>query len=345
MHRHGAAMSASGAVIVAVCNQCGLANRLKLMANAHALAAWCRARLEVVWESAPGCAAPAGALFAGGRQSNERGGGFEPGLAFVDLAEVRARPGLWAPGQRHPDGIYEDIARVAGEPGRTLVIDAPGASDFALPGVSAALLAQHKSAFYAGLPVHEQVLQRVADARARWPVAPGQPVVGVHVRTFVARHDTADGLDFEAYSRPEDFLAVLAAFDARHALAVCTNDREALGWLWAQYPHNRAFSACAGESENSRDEVAGVREAFVEWLLLGSCDAVVGTYYSSFSDEAALYGRPVARYCPLSSAGLEHAGKQKYHARGFEMAMEESGRFGVLHARGVGSVLGRMRRA
>ena len=74
---------------------------------------------------------------------------------------------------------------------------------------------------------------------------------------------------------------------------VSTDSKEAFRWLQARFG-NRVFER--PKVHDNRTSVAGVREWFVDLLLLSRCAAVIGTGRSSFSHIAALSGRrPIVR--------------------------------------------------
>ena len=323
--------------LIALCAECGLANRLRLMANLHLLAAYWRLRFAACWRAAVGCNAQAADLFdLTPSRPVDGSDGWAPGFGFVADQDVETIDRLWRSPRAYPYEYGENLKRLRDDGFVAALVDAPGMSDLSLEGLAPEQVRQYKSRFYAALPIRTDLRATANAQRDAWPIEKGEPVVGIHIRRFVARHDALDGYDFDQLSSLAAFRRVMDAFPADVRFAVCSNDPHTIGSVCDWYPRGRAFALRASSADYSRDSVHGVREALVDMLLLGGCAAIIGTYHSSFSDEAALFAGLAPKYCPLTVAGLERAGTGNYHAAGFTLEQ----RAGVLHAGGHPAILG-----
>ena len=70
-----------------------------------------------------------------------------------------------------------------------------------------------------------------------------------------------------------------------------TNDADTEAYMLRKYPAHMLIFPKAHHSE--RDSLVGIREALADWLLLGRCALIIGSFWSSFSDEAAVMNRPL----------------------------------------------------
>jgi hypothetical protein len=116
--------------------------------------------------------------------------------------------------------------------------------------------------------------------------APGGTTIGVHVRR------SEYPLPLCPYAQPLRYYeAVIRSFPEETRFFVSTDSQEAFRWLQGRF-RDRVFQR--PKAHDNRSSVAGIREGFIDMLLLSRCSAIVGTYGSSFSGIAAMAGkRPV----------------------------------------------------
>jgi hypothetical protein len=93
--------------------------------------------------------------------------------------------------------------------------------------------------------------------------------------------------------------AMMRSFSETARFFISTDSQEAFQWLQTRFGP-RVFQR--DKSSDDRVTLAGVREGFIDMLLLSRCAAVIGTGRSSFSLMAALAGRrPVVQVRALPS--------------------------------------------
>jgi hypothetical protein len=131
--------------------------------------------------------------------------------------------------------------------------------------------------------------------------------LGVHIRhtdnveVYARRPPTSVGVDPRRLSRVEGFVQVIGAHIATMPVFLATDNPAIERMCRAQFGESLVTYPKRYTTEWSRAEDAGlprpgpvrtsaVRDGLLEMLLLASCRRIVGTYYSSFSKFAAVWG-------------------------------------------------------
>lgn len=263
----------------------GYVNRLQAWASASILGAELDVPVQVLWEPEAIAAAPADVLFAPQRVR----------MSFVAADEVQAllgarhqdlprylridrdRRAVFLAGHDRGEQIFMDsLVEALQEPSAptSLVIVAGGT--FSLPGTQG-LAEQRRRAFYRQIEWHPVISNRVAsELQGR------APFIGLHVRgTDRSREAPTKRVMLHAISNvaaTRGLQDVFIAADSHQARQDWLERVAALGlhpWSTGKIVFDR------GESE------AGV-DAIVDWIVLGSAQAVVYSAASSFGREAAV---------------------------------------------------------
>lgn len=141
--------------------------------------------------------------------------------------------------------------------------------------------------------------------------------VGVHVRHTdnVALHEIRaemdSGFSLASVSTPDGFRNAVRQCSQTGPVFVATDNpaierdfRQEFGGSLLTYPkqYSSEWHTPADAAATLREpRTAPVRDALVEMLLLRSCRRIVGTYYSSFAEFAAVWGR--VDYCDVVGSG------------------------------------------
>jgi hypothetical protein len=137
------------------------------------------------------------------------------------------------------------------------------------------------------LAVPEVLSEVTAFVNANFHTGDNAPQnIGVHIRRSEAP------LPLCPYAQPLRYYeAVMNSFPADTRFFISTDSQEAYRWLQARFG-SRIFQR--PKVHDNRNSVDGVREGLVDMLLLSRCDAIIGTFGSSFSGVAAqASGRPI----------------------------------------------------
>ena len=112
--------------------------------------------------------------------------------------------------------------------------------------------------------------------------SPGAKTIGVHVRRSEAPRPLCPEAQPLRY-----YEAVMKSFPSETRFFISTDSQEAFRWLKSRFG-DRVFQR--PKVHDDRSSVAGVREGFIDMLLLSRCEGIIGTFGSSFSGTAALVG-------------------------------------------------------
>lgn len=284
----------------------GMGNRFRAMACGYALSKHFQCPFHITWNAANDCKLSWHSLV----QKNSPLDAYH--VAPSELPTMY--PGC-TPFMRmgvHTSAVLSDPASTEGCD--SIVIQ--GGHDFKHPDMDVANLLAHKHAFYrmliASLPAPviraaQDVLRSVGHA----------PMVGVHLRGFVGKYDTADGYDFENSTMLDIAVSMankaVATYPSGCVVFVSTNSDK-----FRSAFESRVACQCVSSSYhgNGRDTEQDVVAAVVDMYLLSLCQEIVGTYRSSFSDEAAIMGGVTKTMCSNNTRSEYHAYGLVVHADG-----------------------------
>jgi hypothetical protein len=250
----------------------GFGNRLRFITCCHIYARHCGMPMRILWQHDPGCAIDLSDF----SDLAER---FPP----VTVDEIRSAPHfLWT---QHVN-LLPELDSVEPAP-HYLVLQ--GGNEFNR----------------AAIPVRDFIAQKREFYRSiQWRIAayplPRERVIGIHYRNTVPRFDSADAAKFDTDSPITHFFSTLDRLPAADYFYLSTNSFDIRKSFLDRYG-KRLLTAPPDAAIDSRDSSAGMRAAVADFLTLGACRCIVGTYWSSFSDEAALMTVDFAKLFPGSS--------------------------------------------
>jgi hypothetical protein len=111
-------------------------------------------------------------------------------------------------------------------------------------------------------------------------VPEGSTVVGAHIR----RGDNKKSIE---ESPSELFWEVMEAYDQSVLFYLATDSEEERLQALERFP-NRILKG--SDTILSRNDPFGCREGMLDFYCLSRCSEILGSYYSSFSEMAAMYG-------------------------------------------------------
>lgn len=285
----------------------GFCNRLRSLASAYVLADYMNTNIYVNWVPEKCCNIAINDVF-------------ETKFNSIDVNVLKASLYYFNP-QKHTNEILQayvnddqvcDWTRL-----KYLVIE--GGHEFKHPEMSTIDYLSRKHAFYRKLkfisPIEKEV-ERYQNSRTTKTTR-----IGVHFRDYVAAYDQADGRMFSQDSPFPKFTEIVERLlnssrgtSASIELYVTSNSEEILNRFREQYGGRATvinYTTPEGR-DLSRDTTWGVQQAIIEMLLLSRCDILVGTYYSSFSDEACFF-QMVPKICITAKVPQDNG----YHCHGF----------------------------
>ena len=166
----------------------------------------------------------------------------------------------------------------------TLVIQ--GGHCFKHPNMSVYDFLKEKQREFKKLEWSENILKKVDNLNL-------EKCIGLHVRKYVKRYDEADNLHSKSFDQfkcgleyyYEKLDKILLKYK-NHKIFCSSNDLNVKESVKAKYGNNVVINNnISFERSNNSDVI----ESVVDFVCLSRCKIIIGTYFSSFSDEACFF--------------------------------------------------------
>lgn len=294
----------------------GLGNRFRIMACAYALSKFIDRPLYIQWSPANDCTINLYKLCTGSFQEVDRD--FLNGKKYLFFGNVHTEQfidnALADPKHSHQD---------------YLVIT--GGHDFKPRDMPLDFFFKHKSRFYRELVLSKEVSQVLNRYRYRFP----EEYIAIHYRDIIPKYDSADinnpkfnGKEYNpvnfTYNSPlESFETYINCIDPYVPIYVSSNTSRCITYLRKIYPNRNFFISGIDISNVSRESETDIINSFVEFILLSRAKLIIGTYFSSFSDEPSFFNL-IPKVTPINSDLVNskntttQAMIHNYHCYGFE---------------------------
>jgi hypothetical protein len=193
-----------------------------------------------------------------------------------------------------------------------------GGHDFKHPDMSVADLITFKNEFYQMLfeCIKPEIKKKVDDVLNF--LKQRCDLIGVHLRAYVPKYDEADMKNDPSWENFEnkDLIQTTTSFMKKHnkkntCFFISSNSVEMTSQLCKSF-HNTIKYEDANVESADRDNAKSIIHSFIHMIILSRCKLILGTYKSSFSDEAAIMGN-IKKICCTSK---DHS-QTPYHAYGF----------------------------
>jgi hypothetical protein len=256
------------------------------MACAHALSQKIPCQLFIIWEPSSDCLVEWGDIF-------DETIFPMPKITMQEIGEKYPQRKVFYNDRMHTDVFLQSQIQTPVYQG--IIIS--GGHDFKHPEMSEEDLIYLKHTYY-------QMLIRYAhmDLLKEINQIPFQvsSMIGVHIRIFVSKFDAADQYDFENNTVLEVTSRSMNDALLRNPNAsffICCNDDRPVRVLEDLFGKDKIFTYEGSFSEHgNRDTKDGIKNAFINLALLSKTKIILGTYRSSFSDEACVMGM-VTKVC------------------------------------------------
>lgn len=143
-------------------------------------------------------------------------------------------------------------------------------------------------------------------------------MIGIHFRDYVEKYDKADGRVFNKESPIEQFTKMLDIItkNTKCNIYLSSNSLEITELFKKKYDRVISYTDVK-KVTYTRDAVDGIKHAIIQMLILSKCDLIVGTFHSSFSDEACFFNL-VSKIC-IKCDTKENT---LYHCHGLEKILD-----------------------
>lgn len=280
--------------------RCGLGNRFRAMACAYALSKVTNADLYINWEPTEDCAISWTDMFVASFPM--------PRVSTDELSNKYPNTKVFFNDKVHTDVFLDTNVKTKLYEG--VIIS--GGHDFKHPLMSANDFLFIKHTYYQLL--FSNLLPSIKDEIST--VSNIHDMIGVHMRIFIPKYDTADKYDFEN----DNILDMTTLYMNNSRIRnkdtrffVSCNDPKYINILRDMFGHDTIVTYHGlYHEDDDRNSKKGIVNAIVNMILLSQTKAILGTYRSSFSDEAAIIG-----FIPkLCTSNKQHS--EQYHCYGYE---------------------------
>jgi hypothetical protein len=294
----------------------GLGNRFRIMACAYALSKFIEKPLYIQWTPANDCTINLSKLCSGPFQEVDRD--FLTGKKYLFFGNVHT--------EQFIDNALADPKHSNQD---YLVIT--GGHDFKPKEMPLDFFFKHKSKFYRELVLSKEVSQILNRYRYRFP----KEYIAIHYRDIIPKYDSADinnpkfnGKEYNpvnfTYNSPlESFETYINCLDPYLPIYVSSNTSRCITYLRKIFPNRNFFISGVDISHVSRESETDIINSFVEFILLSRARLIIGTYFSSFSDEPSFFNlipkiTPINNDLVSSKNTTTQAMIHNYHCYGFE---------------------------
>ena len=284
----------------------GFGNRLRMMASCYALAKQLNLKLMVSWTKTNDCNISLRQIF-------------ENKFECLPIEKIQNSGSYLFFGRVHTSTVLPAIRKASQTKNiskKYLVIE--GGHEFLPLDMTIVQFLRLKHDFYAGLRFHKDLKlkfeQKMKDVT--------KPYIAVHIRK-IKKIDLLDiekneQINFERNSDVKSFQNVLKKLKPMFPL-VCISNAPFKNWSSVFQSTCTSFSD--GMTSYSRDSEEGMLNAVVDFMILVNADLIVGSYYSSFSDEASFF-KMISKVTPFSDNLKPYA---SYHCLNFKMVESYNG--------------------
>ncbi len=269
----------------------GLGNRLRMLACTYALCNKLNLDMYVNWNPAPECNAFLDDLFA------------KNSFKTINNEQLNKYVYLFH-GHVHTEQFINNLHNI---PNKYDFLVITGGHEFKLKDMSPNEFMYYKHDFYSNLKFSEVVNAELSNySNSLLNIN----YIGLHFRGIQQAYDTADinnpvfnnkpynPVNFTINSPLTEFLDIIKNIKSNLPILVITNTPDIINIIKDKYPDKNILNTFPSKFDrNSNDSIIS---SFVDFILLSRSKLIIGTYYSSFSDEAT-FSNLIPKITPVSN--------------------------------------------
>lgn len=251
----------------------GFCNRLRALASAHILSTYLQTKSFVNWIPEECCNVQYHDVF------------LSP-IETLDLQSLHGKRYFYNP-TVHTNVVLEnrDIVNNLDY----LVIE--GGHEFKHPDMSVFTFIKLKHIYYKSLSFVPNI-QNYVDSYITSKFTQCDNIIGVHFRDYIEKYDKADGRVFSKQSPLKlfiDRMNIIVKGNKNIKFFLSTNTTKAVNELKKNFPGIVITFDDINCDKNERNHKEPILNAVINMLLLSKCQFIIGTHFSSFSDESCFF--------------------------------------------------------
>lgn len=278
---------------------CGFANRLKFLASIEGISKKLKCKdVKVLWNKTMDCNISHVDIF-------DKIGNFE----FISVHDVPPKEQILHYGYIHMDSIQMKLKEENTDKSILLI---EGGHESKYMDTSLIEFIKMKTKFYNSIVWSEQLRTQLDDF--------GEiPTIGIHYRHVNKTYDNADIkanplVNFSLNSPFSEFEEFIKK--NKHKMFFVSNSLYHKKYVEEKY--SKKVTIINDTEDNQRNSTDSMLNSVFEFILLTKCELIVGSYFSSFSDEAS-YFNMIPKVMPLLPKILNNEGdiqifKRQYHS-------------------------------
>lgn len=275
---------------------CGFANRLKFLASIKGISKKLRCHdIKVVWKSTMDCKVSFQDAFKN-----------IPGFELMDEEAIYERKeDVLYYGYVHMNQIIENLKA---ERNKKPILVIEGGHECKHPDVHHLDFLKHKQDFYRSIEWSTDIEERVSKLGEL-------PKIGIHYRHVIEHTDQADvkSNPFCNFSQNSPFshFEILMKRCKQKAFFL-SNSGYHKNYVSTNLPQKK-FVVIHEEDMNDRSSNESMKMSIVEFIILSRCELIIGSYFSSFSDEASYFNLS-PKYMPMTKCPNLEPFVRNYHS-------------------------------
>jgi len=276
----------------------GFGNRLKMLASSIIFSNYYKIPLFVCWQSTPDCNIKLEDILVKENNINE--------ISFDDAQ----KSSYCYFGQVHTNSIFDKISQVIEDPENTYeYILLEGGHEYKSPDIPRLQYLQLKKQFYSGLIFTDPIIERVQCFRNESNLDIDSKYIAIHYRDVDPKPDQEDiqnghVADFVKNSPIESFFTIIDKISTEYPIVILSNTGRFYNQFESKYA-NKFKCYTSGISNCNRDNTNDMLDSIVDFILLSQAEFIIGSYFSSFSDEASFF-KTVPKITPLNDELIEN---------------------------------------
>lgn len=296
----------------------GFGNRIRMIASCKILADLLGTELGVIWTPTSDCQLLFEDVFTTDNTFKK-----------VTIEDVNTKK-YYFRGHVHTSEILPVITQVL-QDYEILLLE--GGHEFKVPTMSIEEFIGRKQNFYQSLHFTNEIMNHVTTYMSRL----GDRYIAVHYRDVIQKYDASDiansapntisPVSFNQNSPIVAFYSVLDQVSDTIPILVVSNNQMVLPYIRGRLPSKQLFKT--DFNVTSRSDRREMILSVVEFILMSRAKCIIGSYYSSFSDEASFYNQ-IPKIIPVTERlDRELAEKMAYHCYGFGVIKNQNNLYGL----------------
>lgn len=290
----------------------GLGNRLRILASTYILSKMINRPMHVIWQPADDCNIELSSLF------NMNDTYMNSLLNPMKITELEGKNYLFH-GHIHMNTVINSIEFIEQKYDYLVII---GGHEFNRNDITFEDLHYLKHQFYSRLTFSDTITTLLKN----YDYIYNSDYIGIHFRDFIAKYDGTDlescknneinPIHFPINSPIVSYYKFLDKLKINIPVLVVSNNPDIVERLSEKYPNIMFLHKKTNSLD--RDKSAGMIDSIIDFILLSKSKFILGSFYSSFSDEAS-YINYIPKIIPVSDTIYNNPTKiPPYHCLGFE---------------------------